>query len=163
MRTKNKTDLYKIIVNEPFKNPVHTTELGLGIIVLLLINKQTKTIDRIALSKTDLAAGAIKMSELPFNAIRIPIDHKQNAIVRAINTKKQTGVSDWQYLFIPALDPQAARLNQAGAGVEYSVVSPFYGRRSGALIFSYFLPRQKITNKQRKFMQTYTELVSELI
>lgn len=151
-------ELFFAIVNAPFHNKVRTTQLDLGIVVLLLVNPQTGTIDRVALSDTEQAAGAVKMSEKPFKEIKIPVDFYDNLIAKAINTGKPQCVTDWQYLFVPALSPSAARFNQAGAGVEFSCVYPLRARSGGALIFSYYQESKNIGPKHESFMRAYSKL-----
>lgn len=153
--------LFEAIVNAPFKNKIKATHLDLGVVVFLQVNKQTKTIDRIALSNTESAAGAVKMSEKPFQQIKIPLGHWENAIARAISTGAPQFVSDWKYLFVPALDPSAARFNQAGAGIEFSAVFPLSARDGGALIFSYYQIDKNITQEHHTFMQNYAEMVNQ--
>jgi hypothetical protein len=156
------TALFHSIVNAPFTDPVQATLYDLGIVVLLLVNKKTNTIDRIALSDTPQAHGAVKMSEKPFNTIKIPADYKGNIIAEAIRSGKPHHTGDWQYLFTPALSAQAARFNQAGAGVECSFVYPLIGARDGgALIFSYFQPFSNIEPRHRTFMQFYSQLAAD--
>jgi len=157
-------DLFETIVNAPFHNPIFSTSIDLGVVVLLLVNKKTKTIDRIALSNTPQAHGAVKMSEKPFSAIKIPVGYKGNIIAESIDTGTSHHTSDWQYLFMPALSMQAARFNQAGAGIECSYVYPLVGARDGgALIFSYYQPRANIKTRHRNFMQFYSQLVAHKI
>jgi hypothetical protein len=156
-------ELFEAIVNAPFHDKVRTTQLDLGIIVFLLVNKANGTIDRIALSDTEQAAGAVKMSEKPFKDIKIPVNHRTNLIAHAITTGKYQCVSDWQYLFVPALSPRAARFNQAGAGIEFSCVIPLAARDGGALIFSFFQESRNIADKHYSFMQTYSKLVERAL
>lgn len=154
--------LYQAIVNEPFKYKIESALLLLGIIVLLVVNKKTGTIDRVALSNTALAKGTLKVSVKRFEDIKIPINHPDNAIAKAIRTFKIQDVTDWNYLFVPALTPKQARLNQAGGGIGYSCVYPLLGLKDGgALIFSYYLFAGKIQAVQRNFMKKYSTLVSE--
>lgn len=161
---QNDKDLFETIVNAPFKNKLHTTTIDLGIIVLLLVNKKTKTIDRIALSKTEHAEWAIKMSPVPFHEIKIPVNNKQNTIAKAIKTGVPQKTTDWKYLFVPALAPEAARFNQAGAGIACSFVYPLIGvRDGGAMIFSYYQPLDHITKKHTSFMDKYALLVADAL
>lgn len=155
--------LFEAIVNAPFHNAVEATGLDLGIVVFLQVNKRQKTIDRLALSDTYAASGAIKMSEKPFHEIKIPLNHPTNAIARAIATGAPQFVSDWQYLFVPAMDANAARFNQAGAGIEFSAVFPLKARDGGALIFSYFQIDKNICQKHHEFMQSYAALADALL
>ncbi len=157
----DETALFHAIVNAPFTDLVQSTSYDLGIIVFLLANTKTGTIDRIALSDTPQAHGAVKMSEKPFNAIKIPLEHKGNIIADAIRTNKPHFTGDWQYLFTPAMSMQAARFNQAGAGIECSYVYPLIGcRDGGALIFSYYQPPDNIKARHKHFMEAYSGLVA---
>lgn len=160
---KSDHELFETIVNAPFHDPTHTTLLGLGIVVLLLVNPRTQTIDRIALSKTGPARGAVRMSAKPFKDIRIPLDHEGNVINRVIKTGQYEYTSDWQYLFAPELSPQEARFNQAGAGIECSFVYPLGARDGGALIYSYYEPSEKIQQSQKSFMTAYSRAVTDAL
>lgn len=159
----NDAQLFELIVNAPFHDMIKATELDLGIVVFLQVNKQTRTIDRVALSNTEAATGAVRMSEKPFHEIKIPLGHPKNAIARAVATGAPQFVSDWKYLFIPAMDARAARFNQAGAGIEFSTVFPLKARGGGALIFSYFQVSHNIRHEHHEFMQTYAALVDKAL
>jgi hypothetical protein len=162
--TGNKQDIYQSVVNAPFSDKRRAVLLGLGIVVLLLVNKKTRTIDRIALSDTELAKGAVRMSVKPFHDIKIPIDYKGNFIAEAIRSDRYQQTSDWQYLFAPALDIEEARLNQAGAGIGCSFVYPLVDMNpGGALIFSYYITLDKIQKEHHDFMWKYAKLISKLL
>lgn len=164
VNAKTKKELYKSIVNAPFTDKLLTTQWSLGIVVLLLVNEKTQTIDRIALSNTDLAKGAVQMSSKRFEDIKIPLHHDENIIAQAIDTGKRQETHDWKYLFVPDLTPEQARFNQAGAGIDASVVYPLKGYEpGGALIFSHFNLLQKLSGEQREFMKKYTQLVSDIL
>lgn len=157
-------ELFQAIVNTPFNDKLKTTKLGLGVVVLLLVDKLNNTIDRIALSNTFQAQGAVQMSAKPFSEIRIPLDYDKNYIVQAVKSGEFRHTDDWQYMFIPELTPQEARFNQAGAGIDCSVIYPLTGARDGgALIFSYYEPLQNIGEAQHSFMRQYTSLVVEVL
>lgn len=154
-------ELYSAIVNTPFKDKAHTTSLGLGIVVLLLKNKNEHTLDRIALSDTELAAGAVKMSAKPFHEIKIPLKARKNILIQAMSDKVPKATDDWQFLFTPVLTPQEARFNQFGAGIEYSVVYPLLsatGKSSiGAMIFSYFEHNSTLSADHQMFMEAISQ------
>lgn len=164
---RSRADLYSAVVNTPFIDRAYTTSLGLGIIVLLLKNKKEQTLDRIALSDTDLAAGAVKMSAKPFHQIKIPLDAHDNILIHSMETKEPQSTSDWQYLFTPALTPQEARFNQFGAGIEFSVayplLAPSNNKSIGAMIFSYFERPSAITADHNMFMQSVAELAAQYL
>ena len=154
-------DLYKLIVNAPLQQTVEAALLFLGIVVLLLVDEQHGTIDRVALSDNERATGTKNMSVKRFEDIKIPLEHEKNLIAKAIRTGKPKSTTDWQYLFTPELTPEEARLNQAGGSIALSCVYPLTGNKRGALIFSYYLFEGSLQPQQRKFMQTYAQLVSE--
>lgn len=159
---KNDEALFEAVVNAPFKYRVETSLLSLGIIVLLLVNKENGTIDRIALTDNELAARTKHRSVKKFEDIRIPADHDENIIAKAIRTQQPQGTGDWKYLFMPDMSEEAARFNQADGGIGYSAVYPLIGARDGgALIFSYFQYPAKIGKPQEEFMSKYSQLVTE--
>lgn len=154
-------ELFQAVVDAPFKDVVSAAELFLGIVVLLILNKDTGMIDRVALSRTHLAEGTKKMSVKKFEDIKIPADYMGNIIVEAIHTGKPTSTIDWRYLFEPALTAQEARFNQAGGAISYSAVYPLVGVKDGAaMIFSYYQYPEHIGVEQRKFMKRYSRLVA---
>jgi hypothetical protein len=163
-KCKSRRQLENAIVNAPFIDRRTTTMLGLGIVVLLLVNKSAGTIDRIALANTDLARGTVEMSAKPFKEIKIPANDRLNFIARAIKERHYMITSDWQYLFIPALSPEEARFNQAGGGIACSVVYPLNNvLDGGALIFSYYETIERIGILHHNFMTRYASLVGKAL
>lgn len=156
--------LFKIIVNTPFNDRLHATELGLGIVVLLLKNEKNKTLDRIALSDTERAHEAQKISTKPFNEIRIPLDYKDNLLIKVIDSHAPLFTDDWAGMFVPELTPEEARFNQAGASIACSAMYPLvpFGTENvcGVMIFSYFEPIEALGEKHRAFMKTYADTVA---
>ncbi len=157
----SKTALYEAVVNAPFHDLVQATHLDMGIVVLLLVNPNTHSIDRIALSDTEQAKGAVKMSEKPFSSIKIPLNHTGNLIAKVIASHKPQATSDWKDLFVPALGTQAARFNQAGGGIECSFIYPLTANHGGALIFSYYQPLSNIGAIHKAFMAKYRDIVDQ--
>jgi hypothetical protein len=157
------THLAYSIVNAPFKHRFEMVALGIGIIVFLVADKKSGIIHRVALSRTEMAAGTVRMSQKEFTDIKIPINHMDNIIARAIHNKAPEVTEDWKYLFTPALAPEQARMNQAGGAIACSFVYPLeIGKGgSGALIFSYYKFLDKIDAEDRKFMAAYSQLVSK--
>jgi hypothetical protein len=159
---QDKMALYKAIVDLPFEHRIEAAQLYLGIIVLLLTNKRTGMIDRLALSNTEFAEGTVNMSALPFKAIKIPLDFEGNAIAEAIRSGQPQSVADWQYLFAPALTPEEARFNQAGGAIAYSAIYPLKNvGDGGALIYSYYQYPENISRDHHHFMEAYTKIASE--
>ena len=156
--------LFQAIVDAPFHNKLHSTSFDLGIVVLLLVNKKLKTVDRMTFSDTDAASWALKMTPIPFKEIRIPLSNKQNILSKAVVTGELQKTSDWQYLFTPILEPESARFNQAGAGIACSYASPMpKARDGGVLIFSYYQPFDNVKSNHLEFMKKYTQIAEEAL
>lgn len=156
----DKSQSLQTVVDAPFTNPVEAARMGLGIVVLLVLDQKTGIIHRVALSNTELAKGTTDVSVKKFEDIEIPLDATDNIIARAIRSGKPEGTADWHYLFTPALTAEEARLNQAGGAIAYSEVHPLTNG-GGALIFSYFQPLSGADSLQRRFMDFYSDQVSK--
>lgn len=162
--THTDSELFNTIVNAPFQtNQMETALLFLGIIVLLLVNKETGQIDRVALSNTELAHNTETVSAIPFIDIKIALNHRSNTIAQAIATGEPQQTTDWKTLFTPALTAEQARINQASGGIAYSAVYPLQARDGGALIFSYFQYSQSIGRSQSAFMERYRAIVEQYL
>jgi hypothetical protein len=165
LKKSRQTDamLFEAIVDAPFEFKVETALLYLGIVVLLQVNKRTGVIDRVALSNTELATNTTNVSFVPFEEIKIPLDYGQNIIAKAISTNTPQETTDWEYLFVPSLTGEQARINQASGGIAYSAVYPLRARDGGALIFSFYQYKHEIGVPQHTFMKTYARLVDECL
>lgn len=150
--------LNNAIVNAPFVFTLAAAHMFLGVIVLLVVNDKDDTIDRIAITDNTIAKRTKQKSAKPFEEIRIPIEHTENVIARAIATGEPQTTTDWYYLFTPELTPEQARYNQSDGGIGCSAVYPLLGAKKGALIFSYY--RNHLEDAQYDFMKQYTELIA---
>ena len=163
LSSKNQTELYDKIVNAPFKYQVGMTFMFLGIIAFLLVDKKTKTINRLAYSKTDLSEDVSKVSSLPFNEIKISLDDSDNLIAKAINSNQIQSTTDWKDLLMPALSQEQAQINQAAGGIAFTAVYPFKSLAGGAITFNYFQYEEEIGELQTDFMRRYTEIVDDVL
>lgn len=158
------TSLYSAIVNTPFTDKLRATEYGLGIAVLLLVNEANGTLDRVALSDTQRAKEAVEISAKPFHEILIPLDHEENILIKAVQSMQPQFTEDWAPMFVPALSPEEARFNQAGAGIACSAIYPLITFENqkviGAMIFSYFEPIPSLTEVHKSFMKLYADTVA---
>lgn len=162
MKGKDDGELFETIVNAPFSNKLHATSIDLGMIVLVLANKKTKMVERIAYSKTQPALDAARGLPIEFRNIKIPLKNNDNIAVKAVRTGKSYKTSDWRSILSPALSPEAARFNQAEAGIGCSFVYPLLGARDGgALIFSFYQSIDMIGHEHHNFMEKYCELVTQ--
>ena len=154
----------RLIVDSPFDYKVASAFLFLGIIVFLEVSEDGQFIDRVALSSTELAKNTTDVSYVPFDKIRIPVNHPENIISIAVRSDKPQDTTDWKFLFEPVLTPEQARINQASGGIAYSAVYPIHnGKKGGAMIFSYFQYLQNIGQEQKHFMTEYSQLVSNVL
>jgi hypothetical protein len=160
---KDDLGLFRVIVNAPFDQKLEAAFMFLGILVLLLVNKETGTIDRIVMSDNEMTDNINKVSVVPFKKITIPFGDKDNIIARALATGIPQDTADWRFIYSPVLNPVQARINQASSGISYSAVYPLEVRDGGALIFSYYLYGGHVGNKQLEFMKKYTKLVTSVL
>jgi len=161
--SKDDADLFGTIVNAPFDDPSVTTGLGLGFLSLVLVNPKTATIDRIAISKTETAQGAIDVTVKRFEDLKVPVGHRANLVNKVISSGKSQRTTDWNDLLTPVLKPEEARLNQAGAGISTSYIYPLKARSGGAIIFQFYVEPSQIGPDQTHFMKRYSRLVSEAL
>lgn len=155
--------LYNKIVNDPFTTVI-PVNFDIGTIVLLIDNDETGFIERVALSQTPAGLAAASASAVPFNEIKIPRDYKLSTHVKALEKKTPVITSDWYGIFRPVLSAEHARDNQQSAGIQTSVIQPFFGKKKrGTLIYSLYIEPKKITNQAKDFFSWYAGLVSEII
>lgn len=156
--------LFQVVVDTPFSNRLRATELGLGIVVLLLTDQHKEQLYRVALSDTEMARGAVSMSAKPFHEIIIPISTDKNILVTALKSHKFQVTEDWANLFTPELNAEESRFNQAGAGIACSFAWPLVSKEQdmafGVMIFSYFESLKNIGESHKEFMQIYSETVA---
>lgn len=162
-RAKNDSQLFDAIVNAPFKDKWNSTQLGLGFLSFVLVNKKNMTVDRTSISNTEAAKGAINITVKPYHELIVPLSAHNNYVVEAIKTGQPKQTNDWCKLLTPALKPEEARLNQAGAGIATSFVYPLGARDGAAIIYQYFIPLSKITNEHKDFMSRYAHLISQAL
>lgn len=161
---KDSSDLlYRNVVNTPFTDQLLVTQLDLGIVVLLLVNTHDQTIDRVALSDTLQAKGAVSVSAKPFHDIKIPLDAPHNALVQVIKNDTPQLIEDWSVLFTPVLTAEESRRNQRAASIDCSLICPLHFAKGGALIFSFFQPEKYLTENHISFAQEYTKLVENYL
>jgi hypothetical protein len=157
-------DLSAAIVNGPFLFKSDMVGMGIGIIVLLVCCKKDNQIHRVALSDTELGEATRRISLKKFEDIKIPAGYPDNIIARTIMDGEPQMTPDWKYLFVPALSPEQARLNQAAGGIACSYVYPVTARSGkGALIFSYYKEPDQISTDEHDFMQSYSQAVADVL
>jgi len=153
---------HQAIVDAPFCDPLMATNMNLGMVELLLVGLDGKTITMAALSETEHAKNAAKTSEIPLKNIQIPLSHNRNIIAKAVRTGKQLRTEDWDHLFTPMLGAESARFNQATAGIACSVVQPFSSKQhTGVIACSFYeSPNEKLI---KEFLAVYMPLVKQAL
>lgn len=160
----NDEKFYQNIVDAPFHNKFYSTLLGLGFLAYLKENEQSGTLDRISISDTYSAQGAIKMTDKAFHDMKVPLSHKTNIVITAIETGRFQQTSDWHLLTDPAVTAEDSRFNQAAAGISSSVVYPLPSTTpKGAIIFQYYLNMPEVVEMHHNFMLRYCNMVSSAI
>jgi hypothetical protein len=161
-KAKSRSELYELIVNAPFNNPFNSTLLGLGFLAFLQVNQEEGNLDRISISDTYTAQGAINMTNKEFHDMKVPLKHKGNIVLIAIQSGKPQITNDWHLLTDPAVTAEESRINQAAAGISSSLVYPTIKTEPrSAIIFQYYIPLSKIGRSQHDFMERYIKLVSK--
>ena len=156
--------IYEHIVNAPFINRLVTAKLGLGLIALVVLENDKKTIRGSALSNTQSDLGAIEMTSERFEDMQIPLHDPENLVAKALRNGHSQETNDWYYLFAPVFSADQARFVQAGLGIASSVIYPLvHSAQGGALVFSYFKPLKDIGHEQHEFMKSYCALAASTI
>lgn len=153
----------KAIVNAPFVSLL-VPEFDLGTVVLLIQDVKNGYIERVALSDTAAADGAVKASALPFEKIKIPSNYQKSAHVKALRTMSPVILTDWYDMFRPALSAEQARHNQNGAGILTSLIYPFKTETiAGTVIFSLYREPEDISEEAYSFFDWYAKTVGTVL
>jgi len=135
-------------------------QLGYRIAVLTLINKKKGVLERVSLSETSEAKKTLKASPKKFENIEIPLDFKDNASIKAINSGHMQIVTDFKYILCPELSIEEARQVQKAAGIKTSVVIPMKvrGEIIGTMIFSMIKEKEKITENEKELLKYFEKI-----
>lgn len=136
-------------------------QLGYRIIVLTLVDDEKKVLKRISLSQTEEAGKALGASAIPFHEIEIPLDAKDNLLIRALKEKKSFVTHYWQDIFTPVLTKEQALKNQTAAGIKTSMIYPviFKDEPQGVLIFSMVKDEKDVSENELDLIRGFTDVV----
>ncbi len=136
--------------------------LGYKIIVLALINEQTGTLDRIAISETEEARKALQITPVPFHEITIPLTEDKNVSIAAIKTGQMQITDNWYNLLRPVYKPEEAVKVQEIVGIKVSVVYPLIsqGKPIGVLIFSMKKDYSQVSEEEKDVLEGFKDLVA---
>jgi signal transduction histidine kinase len=135
--------------------------LGYRIVVLALIDPQTKVLKRISISKTQDAEKALENTPVPFGNIDIPLNYSQNICIKVLNEQKPAVTSNWSDILVPAISIADSAKLQEVVGIKSSIIYPvrYQGSSQGVLIFSLVKSENEVTDEERDLIGGYADLV----
>lgn len=135
--------------------------LGYRIIVLTLVNKEKGTLERISLSQTDEAKKAQEASAIPFHQIAIPLDYKDNLLIKTLNEVQPHTTSHWPEIFRPILTDEQALANQSASGIKTSMLYPIIvqDKAIGVMIFSVIKSEFEVDEDEKELIRGFSDIV----
>jgi len=135
-------------------------ELGYKIVVLALVDKNTNTLKRVALSQTEEAWKTREVSKVPFDQITIPMEAGQNSCIKAIIENRPQITHYFPDILTPPLTPENALESQKNAGIKTSMVYPLNvrGKTIGIMIFSMTKGEEEVTAEEKRLIQYFADL-----
>lgn len=136
-------------------------KLGYRIIVLALVDNETKELKRISISQTDEAKKALHVTPVPFHEINIPLFEQKNLCARVVSTGTPETTQDWEEILCPPYTPDEARQVQKIIGIKTSMVYPViaHSQTIGILIFSMIKDEKAVSNEEKDLLHSFTEIV----
>ncbi len=134
-------------------------ELNFATGVLVLYEKDTKTLRRVAASNTREATEAIKALSIPFTKIAIPADDPQNLMSRAIREKKDFVTNNLYDVFVPVLSQkESAKIQQIMATLS-TIIYPIYVADTplGVFIASSKKEAKEITDYEKEIISIFVD------
>src|SRR3989344_3450061 len=140
-------------------------ELGFQAGVLTIIDKQSNSLERIAVSQTPEGIIGLKMFPVPYKSIGIPLTYTGNLLIRAINEKKPFITHNMIDLFVPVLPEVIISNIQKVMKIKTSFVYPIFYHNEviGAMIFSISGEEHEIPDLQREAIMRIMEVVGTVI
>lgn len=136
-------------------------QLGYRIVVLALIDENTKELKRISISQTAEAQQALAVTPVPFYEISIPLDHLNNLCIKAIQDNLPYVTHNWKDILIPSYTEAEAQRVQEIIGIQTSMVYPvtYRGIVRGVMIFSMVKSEDQVSEDERDLIRGLTEIV----
>lgn len=134
---------------------------GYHVIVLTLLDTDKQQLRRIAISETEAARKFLEASPIPFKDIIIPLNTKDNLLVKAIKEDKLQVTSQVADVLSPALTREWVQNFQEKLDIKTSLVFPVKVRDKvlGALIFSLTKPQKQITDEEWSILDSFVGAV----
>lgn len=136
-------------------------KLGYQVVVLTLLDEEKNELRRIAISETESAKRFLEASPVPFHEIVIPLDAKENLLVKTIKERKKFVTSRVADVLSPALSRQWVHEFQMKLGIKTSLVYPLVAKEKilGALIFSLTKEEEKISEEEWSILDSFVGAV----
>lgn len=136
-------------------------ELGYRIIVLTLVDEEKGVLKRVALSQTKEAKQAQEASAVPFHQIDIPLDAKDNLLIKTIDNKAPHITHYWPEIFTPVLTKEEALANQKASGIQTSLLYPVLvkGKAIGAVIFSMVKHETEVNEDEKDLITGFSDII----
>lgn len=152
------------IANAPFEQTAEAALLFLGMISFFIVDEAERLVKLAAVSRTEQYELAVTSFNFEPDNYELSLDEDEsNDIVRAVTKGRPIDTTDWKSLAHHASDPAQSRLNQASAGIAYSVAYPVGRPCRAVLLFCYFQYKEKLGQPQTDFMRDYSRLVADYI
>lgn len=135
--------------------------LGYRIIVLTLVNEEKQVLERISLSQTEEAKKAQNASAVPFHQIGIPLNAKDNLLIRTLNEVHPNVTGYWPDIFRPILTDEQALANQNASGIKTSMLFPIVvqDKAIGVMIFSMIKSESEVDEDEKELIRGFTDIV----
>ncbi|MFC1727017.1 ATP-binding protein [Patescibacteria group bacterium] len=136
-------------------------KLGYSIIVLTLVNKKGKSIERVSISKTKAAQKALESTPIPFEKIKVPLTASQNLLVKAIKNQKIYFTHDLSDVLYPEASREIWREIQKACEIKTSMIIPIISKKIslGAMIFSISKNITDISKYEKEVLTGFTNAV----
>ncbi len=136
-------------------------KFGFAIIVLILVDDESKSLKRISISRTQEANTALEISPVPFNNISIPLSATENNCVRSVNENKVLTTAHMANVLVPAIDRNFVEKVQKTLGVKTTITVPVSSKNKilGCLIFSVKKSEKDVSTYEWDIIHGYADAV----
>lgn len=133
--------------------------------VLALIDENDQLLKRVAISNTSGGKAALKILDIPFDKIDIPLSEEGNSCIRAINTGRQQITYDLYDLLRPVVSYENAKQVQKIMGTNSSIITPimFDSKPIGVFIVSMSKKMESLTEYEKEVISRFSEGVGVAI
>ncbi|MEM5810983.1 MAG: histidine kinase dimerization/phospho-acceptor domain-containing protein, partial [Candidatus Aenigmatarchaeota archaeon] len=160
LKTTNMKVLTDKVVNVMLEE-LNYLDLGYRIIVLSLVNREKKVLERTSISKTEFARLALSNSPVRFRDLVFSLNQTNNLSIKALKDRKPYITNNLHDMLFPAVDKKVVHFVQRKLGILSSIVFPIYSKDLplGTLIFSLSKPESKMLEFEKQILVGFTNVV----